>query len=96
MFSTFDGNNAPLTSGTIQTGPNVFTSGLFASLSQNAIVPFNPAPELTTSAFYALISPVVGSFDLISAQANFEHVIFTSGPSHWGRFQLSRLSPARS
>jgi hypothetical protein len=83
-FSTFNANNAPLTSATISSGNSVYTSGLGGSLTENAIVVFNPATELTTTSFYAVVTDLTGSFDLTDAQANFEHVIYTTGTNQLG------------
>jgi hypothetical protein len=83
-FSTFDNNGLPLlTSATVQSGNSVFTSGPLGSLTQNAIVPFNVSTALTTNSFSAVVTSAIGSFDLISAQANFSHV-FTSGINQSG------------
>ena len=65
-------------------GDSVFTSGLFGQLTQNAIPPFSLATALTTQSFSALVTATSGSFDLIGATADFEHIIETSGPNQLG------------
>jgi hypothetical protein len=82
-FSTFDNNGLSLTSITVASGNSIFTSGPLAGLTQNAIVPFNISTALTTNSFSAVVTSVIGSFDLISAQANFSHV-FTEGINQLG------------
>jgi len=79
-----DAHNAPLTSTTVSSGNSVYTSGIGGGLTENAIVVFNPATELTTTSFYAIVTDLTGSFDLTDAQANFEHVIYTTGTNQLG------------
>ena len=83
-YSTFDSNNVLLTSASFPSGNSVFTSGLGGQLTQNAIMPFNPGTMLTTGSFSLIVTAVSGSFELTGATANFEHVIFSSGPSQLG------------
>jgi hypothetical protein len=83
-FQTFNANNVLLTSATVASGISVFTSGLFGQLTENAIVGFNPATELTTNSFSVVVKDVTGSFDLTGATADFEHIIFTSGTNSLG------------
>ncbi len=83
-YTTFDANNVQLVSSIFSSGSSVYTSGLFGQLTRNAIAPFNPATELTTNSFSVVVTAVSGSFDLTGATADFEHVIFTSGPSQFG------------
>jgi hypothetical protein len=82
-FSTFDANNNPLVTTTVASGNAVYTSGLFGELTQNAIMPFSATTALKTNSFYATVTDISGSFDLIGAEANFEH-IFTSGTNQLG------------
>jgi hypothetical protein len=83
-YQTFNANNVLLTSATVSSGSSVYTSGLFGQLTENAITGFNPATELTTNSFYAVITDVSGSFDLTGATADFEHIIYTTGTSQLG------------
>lgn len=77
-LATFDGAGTALRSETVASGSSVFTSGFGATLTLNAINPFSLATALTTPDFYATVTAVSGSFDLVGAQANFQHV-FTAG-----------------
>ena len=84
QFSTYDSNRNPLITTTIDSGNAIYTSGLFATLTTNAIVAFNPATELASNTFYATITDLGGSFDLTGAEANFEHVFYTTGTNQFG------------
>lgn len=83
-FSTTDGNGTTLVSPTsFPSGDSVYTSGLFGQLTQNAIQPFSLATALTTLSFSLVVTATSGSFDLIGATADFQHVL-TSGTNQFG------------
>jgi hypothetical protein len=67
-------SNVPFSSGS-----SIYTSGLFGQLTQNAIKVFDPANVLTMTSLSVDVTAVQGSFDLIGATADFEHIIYTSG-----------------
>lgn len=82
-YATFDANNASLTSATVDSGSSVYTSGLFAQLTQYATVNFSSAKALTTPSFSLVVTAVAGSFDLTDATADFQHLL-TPGVNQFG------------
>lgn len=75
------GPNETLSYTSFSSGHSIYTSGLFGQLTRNAIVPISSS--LATNSFSVLVTAQTGSFELIAATADFEHIL-TSGTNQLG------------